>query len=92
MDYLSEISTQLGISAWLLIVIIIWSIFWKILALWKSARKGNPIWFVVLFFFNTIGIIEILYIYVFSEINLKSISKEKKDISKRKKTKKKSKK
>lgn len=92
MSYLTEISTQIGISVWLLIVIIIWSVFWKILALWKSARKGNPIWFVVLFFINTIGIVEILYIYVFSEINLKSISKEKKDIIKGKKAKKKSKK
>ena len=71
MEYLTEISAQLGISMWLLIVIIIWSLCWKIAALWKSARKGSWIWFIALMLVNTIGILEILYIYVFSEMGSK---------------------
>ena len=48
-------------------LIIIWSLFWKGWALWRAARKGSKIWFVVLLVVNTLGILEILYIYIFSK-------------------------
>lgn len=44
-----------------------WSLFWKGVALWKAARKGNRVWFVVFLVVNTLGILEILYLYVFSK-------------------------
>lgn len=69
-DALSQFSSLLGISIWILIVIIVWSVVWKILALWKSARKKQFVWFIVLLLINTCGILEILYIYVFSEMKL----------------------
>jgi len=53
-----------------LIITVIWSLFWKGMALWKAARegsRGSKIWFVVLLVVNTLGILEILYIYVFSK-------------------------
>jgi hypothetical protein len=43
-------------------IIAIWSGIWKAIALWKSARNKQISWFVVLCIFNTIGILEILYI------------------------------
>ena len=46
---------------------IVWSLIWKGLALWKAARAGEKTWFVVLLIVNTLGILEILYIYIFSE-------------------------
>jgi len=85
MEYLSELAGQLGVSLWILIVIFIWSIIWKLLALWKSARKGQIVWFILLAVINTIGILEILYIYVFSK--LKFAKKLKKDINKKKRRK-----
>ena len=75
---LGQISSQLGVSMWIIVVILIWSAVWKLLALWKSARKGSPIWFILLAIINTVGILEILYIYVFSEINYKKKPVEKK--------------
>lgn len=78
MAYISEIARQLGVSLWLLIVILIWSVIWKLLALWKSARKDHLVWFIVLAIVNTVGILEILYIYVFSEMTLKDKKPEKK--------------
>lgn len=45
--------------------IVVWSLVWKGLALWKSARKGQNVWFVVLLVANTAGILDILYLYVF---------------------------
>ena len=48
-------------------VLMIWSLFWKAWALWISARRGEKIWFGVMLVINTAGILEILYIYVFSK-------------------------
>ena len=65
-----------------LLVVVIWSLVWKGIALWKSARKGHLIWFIVLLIVNTVGILEILYIYVFSE---RSSSKPASQVSRKKK-------
>lgn len=46
--------------------LIIWTIVWKGLALWKAARLGNRNWFIVMLVLNTAGILEILYLFVFS--------------------------
>lgn len=66
----SSLAELTGINLYLLVAILIWSLAWKLAALWKSARKGSIIWFIVLGVANTIGILEILYIFVFSKINL----------------------
>ena len=49
------------------IVLIIWSVIWKGMALWKAARQGDKYWFIALLVINTVGILEILYIYIFSK-------------------------
>ena len=69
-----------SIPKWLLGLILAWSLFWKGLAMWKSAHKNSPIWFIIILVTNTIGILEILYLYVFSEIKFddKKKGKEKK--------------
>lgn len=67
MNYLDLLQVQYGIPLWLIITILVWSFVWKLLALWKSARKNHVGWFIVLAILNTVGILEILYIYVFSE-------------------------
>lgn len=68
---MTEIAAQLGwnliLVTVLFVIIAIWSLAWKLAALWKSARKGSIIWFVVLGIVNTVGILEILYIFVFSK-------------------------
>lgn len=55
---------------WLLPLILtaaIWSIYWKGMALWRAARLDQKKWFIALLIINTGGILEILYIYYFSE-------------------------
>jgi len=49
------------------VILIIWSLVWKGLALWKAAKNNNLKWFVVLLVVNTVGILEILYIYFFGK-------------------------
>lgn len=51
----------------LLVVIVIWVLCWKGVALWTAARNNSKPWFVALLVVNTIGILEILYIFVFSK-------------------------
>jgi hypothetical protein len=49
------------------LVMIVWSIIWKGFALWKAAQNGSKTWFIVMVLANTVGILEILYIFVFSK-------------------------
>ena len=51
----------------IIIIAVIWTLPWKGFALWKSARRGDGIWFVILLLVNTLAILEILYIFIFSE-------------------------
>jgi len=49
----------------LFVVALIWSGVWKAIALWKSARHNQLVWFVVLCIVNTLGILEIIYLAFF---------------------------
>ncbi|MEI6494900.1 MAG: DUF5652 family protein [bacterium] len=51
-----------GLTA-LVLVLILWSLVWKGMALWKAARLGHKWWFIILLVVNTVGILEIIYIY-----------------------------
>lgn len=51
----------------LLIVLAVWTLIWKGTALWKSARNGSNVWFIFLLILNTLGILEIIYIFFFSK-------------------------
>jgi methionyl-tRNA synthetase len=47
------------------IVFIIWSLSWKAVALWFSARNYQRNWFIVLFILETAGILPIIYLVWF---------------------------
>ena len=51
----------------IIIVLMLWTIPWKAVALWKAARNGHTGWFVALFILNTLAILEIVYIFGFSK-------------------------
>lgn len=57
----------LGLKSLGLLLLVIWSLAWKGMALWKASREGSRPWFVALLLINTAGILEILYLYVFSK-------------------------
>ncbi len=48
------------------ILLMIWSLVWKGIALWKAARLGQKYWFIALLVVNTLAILEIIYIFVIS--------------------------
>ena len=43
-------------------LIVIWSLAWKGLAMWRAARHGHQAWFIVFLIVNTAGILEIIYL------------------------------
>ena len=51
----------------LLAAAFIWTGVWKGFALWRAVKKNSIPWFIVLLIVNTLGILEILYLYVFSK-------------------------
>lgn len=46
------------------VVLAVWSLVWKGLGLWHSAQHKHKIWFVALLVINTLGILEIIYLFV----------------------------
>jgi hypothetical protein len=67
MDFssLSQIPT-----AWFF-VLYLWSILWKGLALWRAAELKQRKWFVGILVLNTIGILEIAYLFYFAKKRMK---------------------
>ncbi|MCJ7793133.1 MAG: DUF5652 family protein [Candidatus Marinimicrobia bacterium] len=51
----------------LLLIIIVWSMFWKGWALWRAARNEQKYWFIALLLVNSLGILEIAYLFWFSK-------------------------
>lgn len=63
------VGTWLG---FLLFPLIIWSLFWKGWALWVAAKNDSKVWYIVLLIVNTIGILDILYIFFFAKTKKRS--------------------
>lgn len=59
---LSEaISSYMVTNPWI-ILLLIWSLVWKMIALWKAVKHDHLTIFIVLSVLNTAGIAEIIYI------------------------------
>ena len=59
----------------LLAILTVWALVWKGIALWKAARNNQNVWFIVMLLLNTVGILEIVYIFFFSNKKTKEIVK-----------------
>ena len=53
-----------------ILVVVLWSIFWKGLALWHSARRGQYWWFTIMLVVNTVGILEIIYLFAVAKLKV----------------------
>ncbi len=49
------------------LILLAWSLVWKGWALWRAAKLDQKVWFVVFLIVNTLGILEIFYIFYFSK-------------------------
>lgn len=48
---------------WVIALMLIWTLPWKAIALWKSARANQLPWFAVFLVINTLGLLEMVYIF-----------------------------
>jgi Kef-type K+ transport system membrane component KefB len=39
----------------LIIILVVWDLVWKIISLWKSARRDQLVWFIILAIINSAG-------------------------------------
>jgi hypothetical protein len=60
----------------LLPLFLLWSLFWKGLALWHAGRRGRPWWFVILLIVNTVGILEIIFLFAVLKLKLSQLFKK----------------
>lgn len=51
------------VAGFVLVVVIIWSLVWKGWALWLAARRHEKVWFIILLIVNTVGILDLIYIF-----------------------------
>jgi hypothetical protein len=46
----------------IVIMLVVWEVIWKVLALWRAAKNNHRSWFIRIALMNTIGILPIIYI------------------------------
>lgn len=46
----------------LLLLVLVWSLVWKGLALWRAAKRGDKIWYIIILILNSLGLVEIIYL------------------------------
>jgi hypothetical protein len=68
-DAVTYVATLLGLSytvtLTILIVLAVWSLMWKGLGLWRSARNAQKWWFLAFLIINDLGILPIIYLLWF---------------------------
>ena len=62
-----EVPALAGIG---IVVVLLWSLVWKGFALWRAASRGEKVWFVVFLVVNTLGILEIVYLFFVTRAKL----------------------
>ena len=56
-----------GINPFFFVALMIWSLFWKSLAVWRAAKGKQRYWFMAILLINTMGILDIVYLVRFSK-------------------------
>ena len=67
MQYLNTIVQN---NPFLLAIFLLWSITWKGLALWKAAKRNSKFWFIIILILNTVGLLEIAYIFFLHKLDM----------------------
>ena len=76
---LSNVGTMPWLHAFfpLLVLLVLWSLFWKALALWHAARRGQSLWFFIFLILNTAGILEIIYLFLVAKLRVSELFSKK---------------
>lgn len=53
----------------IMILFLGWNLFWKGWALWKAAKRNDKKWFIFLMVFQSMGILDIIYLFFIAKKN-----------------------
>lgn len=54
-----------------LYLLFVWSLIWKGIALWRAVKLDQRNWFIVILVINTLGILELIYLFGFAKKKIK---------------------
>lgn len=63
MESVNILAEWVGANPLLIALAIVWTLTWKGFALWKSAELRQKYWFIVILLINTLGVLEIIYLF-----------------------------
>lgn len=67
-DFITALQTPgTNINAILVYAMLAWELAWKGLALWKAANRKETYWFAAILVINSVGLLPILYLFIFSD-------------------------
>lgn len=49
-----------------ILLLMLWTLPWKGVSMWRAARNGHKVWFVALLLINSLAVVDIIYIVWFS--------------------------
>jgi len=52
-----------GSQVVMFVIILLWTLFWKGLALWHAVRRNEKKWFIALLVLNTFSLLELVYLF-----------------------------
>ena len=64
MESINILASWMGVNPIFIALAIVWTLVWKGLALWRSAELRQKYWFIAILLINTLGILEIIYLFV----------------------------
>jgi hypothetical protein len=63
-EELSLLANFAGVDLPIILAAIIWTLIWKGFALWRAAELKQKWWFIAILILNTLGILEVIYLFV----------------------------
>lgn len=63
-----------GLRSWM-VLLVIWDLVWRGLALWRSAQEKKQYWFIAMLVLNTAGILPLVYLIFFAKKKILKIKK-----------------
>lgn len=63
MESINILAEWAGVNPLLIALAILWTLVWKGFALWRSAELRHKYWFIAILLINTLGILEIIYLF-----------------------------
>lgn len=60
----------------IIVILTIWSILWKCYSVWHAAKQNHKKWFIALVILNTIGILDMIYVFRVLKKDFKNVKND----------------